>query len=1437
MGSVISVGAGSIATEFPDGSKGPTNDAGEPVKPRLTDDYKGAPPSNSVFTTIAYAQFNNFSTVMQADPFGLQTQAHGLNIGYSDTPRVNADGYSYDFHADLTLGLVGMNVSGTKLAAESDWTATADWDGQMRATMGEGLPFVYVTRSSSADVEIDFSQQTGPTRDVPNNPLSYSATGLNGSFNGGALAFNFPVDAGAHVADGIQFRISYDFDGDGKVDRIETYDWYGTDAAQGDQDYTGAKLLTASGPMKDMHNGSVKVELWRANGEDDVSVRTNDVSSYVKLPFSNLTDANGKAVAGGMLYLQGGAKAGSDPSGLTSAPAGTPVYDTTHVQPGQSVPGYEGPGRVWYAKDGVVGVTINGKNYGIFGPTGATWKFTDKGLTSNLDGKDYYSVAVLPDASVSTLMDFRAHAYAFVTDTKSSFTVDQTTGKLTTTFTATTQMMEHGPGLSENPMLALYRHQYINSDATLSNISYNSPRGEIKVLKDNNTFTTTMNVQPILPILPFVGTDAQKKQIIDMLHGELKAFLTAQNNPLQGDTYWASRKNAKYGDLAMLAQMVGYGQVKDVFVGAIEKQLERWFTADDGDKFEFVYDKEWATLIGYPASYGSEDKLNDHHFHYGYLINAAATIAQLDPQWAQQSKWGAMVNELIKDAANDDRNDLTYTFLRNFDPYAGHSWASGTGNGINQESASEALEFASAVARWGAVTGQKNLADLGTYLHTTEATAFQQYWQDVDKAVFPDGVKHSIMGIVGADGAAFKNFFDGDPAHIIGIQYTPINAGSLFMAGYPQELLEEIAELHASQPDGRPSEWMNGSQMALALADPEAALADYLANPQYEDGKGEEARAYTLQWIETLVQLGTPDLSITSNSNFAVAFNKKGVKSYTAFNPGTTETTITFSDGTKLTVGAGDMVTKTADGQLHTTDFQNHDMPQRPDGVPLDLPTDPPEFALTTIASNGDLTLSVEAKTGTAWITIGNAQPRALLHGDQRQALALDDHTKLVGIGRDPDGSIVLLGASNGGEPYYPYKLDATLHIGGGGAALYKSDWQKLEPLFGTDMNGDGIVVRGELQTVAQNGSLKLILDKGSGLAYVQDGDGRMSAIFRDANGKPTALVRNGWSLSAIGRDQDGRIQVLDSMPGAGTSYGWKLDAKGNWVGETVYNPYNITDAEALFQKDLNGDGKVPAPLIQLVAKNGDLRLLVDPATGNAMIQLENGTRLTITRGGPDEAVKLDHGSKLFAIGRDDQGRLRVLDGNANDMSAGSQHWAWILDANGHWVGEDVFSGTDLPKAETIFGSDLNGDGVIGTAGLHTVEKNGAATLLVDTHTGKASFSINGSAPQQITRDGADWGDVLQQRGDWGLAAIAIDDQGRTRVLDASPFSDMRYAWILDANGHWYGEESFDKNTVGAAEKLFSVDLNGDGVIGTAAKTATGGVSGGSTLSAGSMFH
>lgn len=66
---------------------------------------------------------------------------------------------------------------------------------------------------------------------------------------------------------------------------------------------------------------------------------------------------------------------------------------------------------------------------------------------------------------------------------------------------------------------------------------------------------------------------------------------------------------------------------------------------------------------------------NDHHFHYGYHILAAAAIAHLDPTWMQANK--AYVNALVRDFANPSTKDTYFPLWRSMDWYHGHSWAHG----------------------------------------------------------------------------------------------------------------------------------------------------------------------------------------------------------------------------------------------------------------------------------------------------------------------------------------------------------------------------------------------------------------------------------------------------------------------------------------------------------------------------------------------------------------------------------------------------------------------------------------------------------------------------------------------------------------------------------------------------------------------------------------
>ena len=42
-------------------------------------------------------------------------------------------------------------------------------------------------------------------------------------------------------------------------------------------------------------------------------------------------------------------------------------------------------------------------------------------------------------------------------------------------------------------------------------------------------------------------------------------------------------------------------------------------------------------MIGYPAGHGNKIiNINDHHFHWGYFIHAAAFMEQFEPGWAER---------------------------------------------------------------------------------------------------------------------------------------------------------------------------------------------------------------------------------------------------------------------------------------------------------------------------------------------------------------------------------------------------------------------------------------------------------------------------------------------------------------------------------------------------------------------------------------------------------------------------------------------------------------------------------------------------------------------------------------------------------------------------------------------------------------------------------
>ena len=79
--------------------------------------------------------------------------------------------------------------------------------------------------------------------------------------------------------------------------------------------------------------------------------------------------------------------------------------------------------QVWVGSesDPVLGITVRGRHYGLFGATGSTWDGVEENIFTNKTTKPYLSIAVLPDAKPETLALLRRFAYNHVTDTKLTY--------------------------------------------------------------------------------------------------------------------------------------------------------------------------------------------------------------------------------------------------------------------------------------------------------------------------------------------------------------------------------------------------------------------------------------------------------------------------------------------------------------------------------------------------------------------------------------------------------------------------------------------------------------------------------------------------------------------------------------------------------------------------------------------------------------------------------------------------------------------------------------------------------------------------------------------------------------------------------------------------------------------------------------------------------
>jgi endoglucanase Acf2 len=542
--------------------------------------------------------------------------------------------------------------------------------------------------------------------------------------------------------------------------------------------------------------------------------------------------------------------------------------------------------------------------YGVFAPAGTIFKRVGSKIKMQLGtGQGYLSIATMPSAS--NLNYFYQHGYAFVTDTKASYTFDGTTSKVTTNFNLTTSLKR--TDLSSTTLMCLQPVQWKVTPDVLTSLSYPSVRGTLKV-REGNSFSTVDTFNGIVP--QFTEPTNPEYSRSNLLQYLATLDKDTSGDIRRGDAYWQGKVLHPLGMGVLIADQIGATDYRDKFLSRIKTVLTDWYTYTPGETegYYFNYNSEWGTLIYKHSEFGANVGITDHHFTYGYYTFASAVLATYDQDF--YTKYGPMVDNLIRDYANPSRTDGNFPMFRNFDPYEGHSWAGGyadNNDGNNQEAAGESLFGWVGAYLWGLVSGNTAYRDAGIYGFTTELRSIEQYWFNYDGDNWLPDYNHKTVGQVYAGTNFYGTFFNGNSVYVYGIHWLP-TAEYLTSYGFDKTKVANLYEGMkndiindwntstdpnkgpAPNPNDVETDWRHVTWPIQSLSDPAAVLA------KWDASRMQANEVFNTYWfVNSMATLGQRTREVWATNGVSSTVYKKGT-AYRAlvWNPGNSALTVTF---------------------------------------------------------------------------------------------------------------------------------------------------------------------------------------------------------------------------------------------------------------------------------------------------------------------------------------------------------------------------------------------------------------------------------------------------------------------------------------------------------------------------------------------------------------
>ena len=608
--------------------------------------------------------------------------------------------------------------------------------------------------------------------------------------------------------------------------------------------------------------------------------------------------------------------------------------------------------------------------YGVYMPAGSTVTRVGSKLKISLgDNQNYMVVGALavdepvkllatqkeaakvhnPESAkdaeaVAQLAYMYKHAYSYVTDTKVTATYDESKAVNTTKYESVISQKRNDNGIENSTLMCMMPHQWKYSDASYKKaesgkaLIYNSVRGDLRI-HEGNEFNYTQKFNGIIP--QYTTPDESGSYDTEWMYAYLKQFTdSALKSYWVADPYWQGKKSHPITMGILIADQLGEYETRDKLISVLRKIMENWLTYDGEEDFPYYmyYHTSWGAVSGDGGDHGMAINLSDHHFLWAYFIFPAAVLASYDSQFVED--YGDMVELLIRDAMNPDKDDELLPYMRNFDVYEGHSWAGGYGDnnsGNNQESASEATFAWAGLYLWGLVTGNNTYRDAGIWGYTSEVDAIEQYWFNMDAGTELDsnnwapGYGTDVYGDEDCDvlpytgmvwGLGYTNgtYFSGNPCCIMGIHLLPVTPAITYM-GYRKNTVDNIWNQYEQiqkayqkklekNGESDPEGWYHILWPFMALSDADGA-ADRWANEytshlnedgNYIDGVLATDEMFNSYWyIQNMCAKGYIDTSIwstdyTSYQVFSKTANGKTTYTAEVWNPFDKEITVHFAN-------------------------------------------------------------------------------------------------------------------------------------------------------------------------------------------------------------------------------------------------------------------------------------------------------------------------------------------------------------------------------------------------------------------------------------------------------------------------------------------------------------------------------------------------------------